>query len=336
MTLPLSALDLVPLPEGGTSALALRASADLARAVDRLGYTRLWYAEHHNMPGIATTSPEIILAHIGHVTSRIRLGAGGVMLPNHAPLKVAESYRLLEAMYPGRIDLGLGRAPGTDSVTALALRRSRQALVADDFLQQLGELMAFDDDGFPAGHPFAHVLAMPNDVRLPPLFLLGSSDYSAKLAAKLGVGFAFAGHFSQEPPEGPMLAYRREFRPGPLDKPHAILALSVFCADTDTDANRMASSMLLTFAQLRAGKPGRMPSPEKALAHVFTPSENAAVEFYRGLQVIGTKERVRRRIEEIATRTGADEIMVATHAYDPAARVRSFELIADAFGLPTA
>ncbi|MDB5220095.1 MAG: Luciferase-like [Myxococcaceae bacterium] len=334
MALSLSALDLVPLVIGGTSAKSLRASGDLARAIEKAGYTRLWYAEHHNMPGIATTTPEILIAHVGTMTSRIRLGAGGVMLPNHAPLKVAESYRLLEALHPGRIDLGIGRAPGTDQLTALALRRSRKALIADDFLEQLGELMAFDDGEFPPDHPFKSIRAMPDDVRLPPIWLLGSSDYSAKLAGKLGVGFAFAGHFSPEPPDQPMRAYRGGFaQGGPLPAPHAILALSVFCADTEEAATRMASSMLLTFVQLRTGKPGRMPSPDEALAHEFTPDELAVVEFYKRLVIVGTPEQCRARVEEIATRTKADEVMIATHAYDPAARIRSYELLAQAFGI---
>ncbi len=334
MALPLSALDLVPLVTGGTSAASLRASGELAKALDRFGYTRLWYAEHHNMPGIATTTPEILIAHVGPLTTRIRLGAGGVMLPNHAPLKVAESYRLLEALHPGRIDLGIGRAPGTDQLTALALRRSRKALAADDFLEQLGELMAFDDGEFPPDHPFKAIRAMPDDVRLPPLWLLGSSDYSAKLAAKLGVGFAFAAHFSPDPPDVAMHAYRDGFTAGgPLDAPHAMLALSVFCADTEEAATRMASSMLLSFVQLRSGRPGRMPSPDEALAHEFTRDELAIVEFYKRLQIVGTPEQCRARIEEIAMRTKADEVMIATHAFEPAARIRSYELLAQAFGI---
>src|SRR3984957_900278 len=270
--LPLSALDLVPLVEGGTSVEALRAAAELAQAVDRFGYTRLWYAEHHNMPGIATTIPEILISHVGSMTSRIRLGAGGVMLPNHSPLQVAESYKLLEAIHPGRIDLGIGRAPGTDPLTALALRRSRKALTADDFLEQLGELIAWGGGEFPVGNPFRAIRAMPDDRPLPPIFLLGSSDYGAKLAAEMGVGFAFAGHFSLDPPDYPMRAYRSGFSSGGvLEKPHAILALSVFCADTEEAAQRVASSLLLSFAQLRTGRPGQMPSPEEAQAHIYTP-----------------------------------------------------------------
>lgn len=338
--LPLSILDLAPLPEGGTSAQSLRCSVDLARLGERLGFARVWFAEHHNMPGIATTTPEILIAHVAQVTSRIRLGAGGVMLPNHAPLKVAESYKLLEALHPGRIDLGLGRAPGTDPVTALALRGSRSAVLAecpgapDDFLAQLGELVAFDDGDFPEDHMFRSVRAMPDDTPLPPLWLLGSSDYSANLASKLGVGFAFAGHFSPEAADGPMLAYRERFNPeGALDRPHAILALSVFCAETDEAAERMASSMVMSFAQLRNGRPGRLPSPETAQSHVFSPAEERAVAGYKCLQIAGNPDSVRSRILAMAERTKADEIMIATHAYDHASRLRSYELLADAFGL---
>ena len=331
MALSLSALDLVPLAQGSTSVDALRSAAELARAVDRFGYTRLWYAEHHNMPGIATTTPEILIAHVGSMTTRIRLGAGGVMLPNHSPLKVAESYKL----HPGRIDLGIGRAPGTDGLTAFALRRSREALNADDFLEQLGELIAWGSGEFPPDHPFRAVRAMPDDRPLPPLYILGSSDYGARLAAQMGVGFAFAGHFSPEPPDLPMRAYRTGFSTtGVLAKPHAILALAVFCADTEEAARRMASSTLLSFVQLRSGRPGRMPSPEEAMAHVFTLEEQPIVAAYRKLQIVGTPEQVRARIEDIATRTGTDEVMIATHTYDPAARVRSYELVAQAFGLP--
>src|ERR1700728_2111190 len=333
--LPLSALDLVPLVEGGTSVDALRAAAELARAVDRFGYTRLWYAEHHNMPGIATTIPEILISHVGSMTTRIRLGAGGVMLPNHSPLQVAESYKLLEAIYPGRIDLGIGRAPGTDALTALALRRSRKALTADDFLEQLGELIAWGSGTFPPDNPFRAVRAMPDDRPLPPLYLLGSSTSGAELAAEMGVAFAFAGHFSPDPPEVAMRAYRSGFFPnGMLDKPYAILALSVFCADTEEAAERMASSMLLSFALLRTGHPGRLPSPEEAMAHVYTPEEDKIVAFFKKIRIVGTPEHVRARIEDIASRSEADEVMIATHAYDPAARIRSYELVAQAFDLP--
>jgi luciferase family oxidoreductase group 1 len=332
--LPLSILDLVPLGAGQTSAGALAASRALAVRAEALGYTRIWYAEHHNMPGIATTSPELLIAHVAPSTTRIRLGAGGVMLPNHSPLKVAESYRLLEAMHPGRIDLGLGRAPGTDGVTALALRRSRQALSVDDFDAQLAELVGYDAGSLPPTHPFARIRAMPDDVRLPPLWLLGSSGHSARLAAELGLPYAFAGHFSPDAPEPPMLDYRERFVPGALERPYSILALGVYCADSDAEAERLASSMRVAFAQLRAGRPGRLPSPDEAMAHRFAPDEEGTLDFYHRVQIVGTPDQVRREIEARARRTAADEVMIATHAWDPAARQRSYELIAGAFAVP--
>ena len=334
LSLSLSALDLVPVVEGGSSVAALRNAAELARALDRLGYTRLWYAEHHNMRGIATAHPALLIAHVGSQTTRIRLGAGGVMLPNHSPLAVAESYKLLEAMHPGRIDLGIGRAPGTDGLTALALRRSREALGADDFPEQLAELRAWGSGGFPDDHAFAALCAIPDDRALPPLYLLGSSDFGARLAGQLGVGFAFAGHFSMDPPELPLLDYRARFRPrGTLEHPHAILALPVHCADTEAEAQRMASSMLLSFARLRTGRPGRLPSPEEAAAHVYTAQEQAIVEAYRRLQIVGTPAQVHARISAVAARARADEVMIVTHAHDPVARIRSYQLLAEAFGL---
>jgi luciferase family oxidoreductase group 1 len=333
MSLPLSLLDLVPLGRNTTSTTTLRSSVALAQAAERLGYHRLWYAEHHNMPGIATTAPEILIAHVAQVTSRIRLGAGGVMLPNHAPLKVAETYRLLEALHPGRIDLGLGRAPGTDAVTAAALRRTRGGPAANDFVAQLDELLGLASGTLPTHHPFARIHAMPDDVPLPPVWLLGSSDYSAHLAAELGLGFAFAGHFSPDVPEGPMRAYRERFRPGALERPTSILCLAVFCADTDEAAARMASSVLLSFVRLCAGRPERLPSPDEALAHVFTPEEQPVADLFRRLQIVGTPAAVRARIEQVAQSTAADEIMIVTHAFDPDARLRSYALLADAFKL---
>jgi luciferase family oxidoreductase group 1 len=261
------------------------------------------------------------------------------MLPNHSPLKVAESYRLLEALHPGRIDLGIGGAPGTDPLTAVALRRSRAALETDDFLDQLAELMAYDAGTFPPTHPFRNIRAMPDDVELPPIWLLGSGDYSAQLAAELGLGFAFAGHFSPEPAEGPMRLYRSLFgergpRDGGLRAPHAILALAVYCADTEAEAKRMASSIRVAFAQLRTGKPDRLPSPEEALARELTPQEEAAAAFFDRIGIVGAPEQVKARIDEAVERTRADEVMIATHAYDSAARIRSHELVAQLYDQP--
>jgi len=329
----LSALDLVPVAEGVTSGEAIRHSLALAQELDRLGYQRLWYAEHHNMPAIASTTPATMIALAAQQTQRIRVGSGGVMLPNHAPLQVAETFKMLEALHPGRIDLGLGRAPGTDQVTALALRRSREALLVNDFPERLDELQELGS-GQQISHPFVGVTAYPEDVPLPPIWLLGSSDFSALLAAKLGVGFAFAAHFSPDRPDLPMLAYRRQFQASDtLAAPHAILAVSVICAETAEEAQRLASSMQLSWVRLRAGRPSKIPSPETALAYPYSAQEAAVAEGYRRLQIVGTPATVRERIELLVARTRADEVMVTTVTHDPAARVRSYQLLASAFAI---
>jgi len=331
MPLALSALDLVPVPDGSNNGQAVQHSLALARELDRLGYRRVWYAEHHNMPAIASTTPSTLIALAAQQTERIRVGSGGVMLPNHPPLQVAETFKLLESIYPGRIDLGIGRAPGTDQMTALALRRSREALLANDFPEQLAELMDFGA-GLQRSHPFVGVTAYPSDTKLPPIFLLGSSDFSSALAAKLGLAFGFAAHFSPDRPDLPMLAYRRQFQPSEhLEAPHALLTLSVICADTMAEAERLASSMQLSWVRLRSGRPSKIPSPETALSYPYTEQEAAVVRAYRDLQIIGTPSSVRERIETLARRTQADEVMVTTVTHDPAARLRSYQLLASAF-----
>ena len=331
MPLTLSALDLVPVANGVSSGDAIRQSLALAQELDRLGYRRVWYAEHHNMPAIASTTPASIIALVAQQTQRIRVGSGGIMLPNHAPLAVAESFKMLESMYPGRIDLGIGRAPGTDQVTALALRRSREALLANDFPEQLAELMDFGQ-GLQRSHPFVGVTAYPDDCGLPPIWLLGSSDFSSALAAKLGLGFGFAAHFSPDRPDRPMLAYRSEFRPSEyLDSPHAILAVSVICAETTAEAERLASSMQLGWVRLRAGRPSKIPSPEEALSYPYNEAELAAARGYRQMQIVGTQAQVRERIEALAQRTRADEVMVTTVTHSHEARLRSYQLLAEAF-----
>jgi luciferase family oxidoreductase group 1 len=364
MSLPISVLDLVPVPavsagEGAPSSQAIRNSLELAELADRLGYTRYWFAEHHNMPTIASTTPEIMIALAAEKTSRIRVGSGGVMLPNHTSLKVAETFKMLEALHPGRIDLGIGRAPGTDRATALILRGSREALGADDFPEQLVDLLEYGGRGIrapreanpapPAGsraQPLtlssphaqpASVVAVPTDVTLPPIWLLGSSDFSAHLAAMLGLGYGFAAHFSDFPPEAPMLAYREQFSPsGDLASPHAILTLSVICAPTDEEAERLLSSLLVAFARLRTGQPALLLPPEEALAYRFSPAEYAVVDSIRGRHIAGAPSTVKPRIEELVRRTQADEVMVSSFIPGRAERMRSYELLADAFDLPTA
>src|SRR6195952_3520607 len=234
---PLSVLDLSPVTTGSSGPQALRNSIDLARLADRLGFTRFWVAEHHNMPNIASSAPDIMIGQIAAATEHLRVGSGGVILPNHAPLTVAERFKVLEALFPGRIDLGLGRAPGTDPATSYALRRRQGISEEDDFLERFQELMLLETRGFPAGHPSHKVQAMPSDVALPPIYLLGSSDYSAQLAGQIGSAFAFAHHFATFDADEAMTLYRDSFKPSVShDKPLAILGTQVICADTDEEA----------------------------------------------------------------------------------------------------
>lgn len=334
MTFSLSVLDLSPVASGSDAARALQNTLELARLADRLGYQRYWLAEHHNLPSVASPAPEVMIGHVAMETERIRVGAGGIMLPNHAPLKVAETFRVLEALHPGRVDLGIGRAPGTDPVTASALRGTRDAAGADDFPEQFGELLAFAGGGFPEGHPFRSVSAAPEGVGLPPVWLLGSSGYSARAAGKMGLGYAFASHFSPVDPAPIMLAYREGFAPSDdFPEPHAVLATSVVCAETDERAKELASSMGLAWVRMRTGKPGPLPSPEEALAHPYTPAERSLLEAYRSMQVVGDVPRVRARLEELAERTAADEVMVTTMVHDHRERFASYERLAEAFGL---
>ncbi|RYG22699.1 LLM class flavin-dependent oxidoreductase [bacterium] len=325
---PLSVLDLVPLPKGSTSGQAIRNSVELAKHVDRLGYRRVWYAEHHNMPTIASTTPEIMIALAADATENIRVGSGGVMLPNHAPLKVAETFKMLESLHPGRIDLGIGRAPGTDPASAALLRGSRQAaLAADDFPDRLQDLIALGEGPVTTSLGGGTVSAYPLDVGLPPIVLLGSSDYSAHLSASMGLGFGFAAHFSDLDPQGPMLAYRREFQPGPLEKPHAILTLQVVCADTEDEAHFLATSLLVSFARLRTGQKALLLPPEEAADYPFNPHEAAVAQSIKGRIIAGNPEQVRTRIAELADRTQADEVMVTTMIHGHQARLRSYELL---------
>jgi luciferase family oxidoreductase group 1 len=332
MELGLSVLDVSPVSSGSNGAQALRNTLELARLADRLGYERYWLAEHHNLATIASSAPEVMIGHVANVTERVRVGAGGIMLPNHAPLKVAETFRVLEALHPGRIDLGIGRAPGTDPVTATALRRSEDGLGADDFPERFGELLAFSGDGFPKDHPFRSVVAMPSGIELPPIWLLGSSGYSATAAGKMGLGYAFASHFSPADPAPAMRAYRENFEPSKdFVRPSAVLAVAVICGETEEHAQRLASSMELAWVRMRSGKPGPLPSPEEAMAHPYTPAERRLADAYRTMQVIGDPSTVRTRIEELAERTMADEVMVTTNVYDHAERLGSYERLAAAF-----
>ncbi len=334
---PLSILDLSPVTTGISGGQALRNSLDLARFADRLGFTRYWVAEHHNLPNIASSAPDIMIGQIAAVTSHMRVGSGGVMLPNHAPLQVAERYKVLEGLFPGRIDLGIGRAPGTDPVTSYALRRRQDDAAGDDFLERFQELLLFEQNGFPEGHPFRRVRAMPQDVALPPIYLLGSSDYSAQLAAHVGAGFSFAHHFSDFDPVGPMTTYRAQFKPSQtLTKPHAIIAAHVVCADSDAEADRLASSVDLNFARRRQGIYSPIPSPEEATAHAYSPNDRALIAHNRARLIVGDKNSVMARLEPLIRDTKADEVMVTSMIYDHEARKHCYALLAEAFGLTPA
>ena len=334
--IPLSVLDLSPVAAGSTGAQSLRNSLDLAGLAERLGFTRYWLAEHHNLPSIASSAPDIMIGQIAAITRRMRVGSGGVMLPNHAPLMVAERFKVLEALFPGRIDLGLGRAPGTDPVTSYALRR-RQDAGDDDFPERFQELMLFENNAFPEGHPFRTVRAMPADVRLPPIWLLGSSGYSAELAAMVGAGFAFAHHFAEHDATEAMLSYRQKFQASAArESPYAILACAVVCADTDPEAERLAGTLDLNFVRRRYGEYAPLASPDEAQSYPYSAAERALIAHNRKRLFVGSKETVRTRLEQIIAATQADEVMVTTMLYDHAARRHSYELLAEAFGLAQA
>ncbi|MCW2883735.1 MAG: hypothetical protein QOE54_2768 [Streptosporangiaceae bacterium] len=324
-------LDVAPVGSDTTPTEALQGSTDLARAAEDLGYHRYWVAEHHGMPGIASSAPAVLIAHLAQATTTLRLGSGGVMLPNHAPLVVAEQFGMLEALHPGRIDLGIGRAPGTDPLTAHALRRPTSV---DDFPAELGELMAFLGGSFPDDHPFRQVRAVPAGAASPAIWLLGSSGYSAQLAGMLGLPFAFAHHFSAQHTVPAMELYRSSFRPSAvLDRPYAMVTAAVVCADTDAEARRLAAPMGLSVLRLRSGNPGLLPTPQEALAYPYTPQERQAIEMFTGSHVVGDPDAVRAGLADLQSRTAADELMISTNVSDPKARIRSYELVAQAQGL---
>jgi luciferase family oxidoreductase group 1 len=325
--IPLSVLDLSPVTTATPGSAALHNSLDLARLADRLGYARYWLAEHHNLANIASSSPDIMIGQVAAVTSRIRVGSGGVMLPNHAPLMVAERFKVLEALFPGRIDLGLGRAPGTDPVTSYALR----ARGGDEFLERFQELLLLEHGGFPDGHPFRNVRAVPSDVALPPIWLLGSSGYSAELAAAFGLGFAFAHHFADYDAASAMLSYRKRFKPTPtLPRPYAILATAAITADRDAEADRIAASAQLHYVRRAKGEYLPLASPEEAAAYDYSPADRARIAQGRHRMSIGSPATVRAKLAPLIEATQAQELMVTTMIYDHAARKRSYELLAEA------
>lgn len=338
---PLSVLDLATVGSGSTATDALRTSEDIARLAEDRGFHRFWVAEHHSMPGVASSSPAVILAHLAAGTSRIRLGSGGVMLPNHAPLVIAEQFGTLEALAPGRIDLGLGRAPGTDGATAAALRRSdRLHEGADEFPQQLGELVRFLDGSFPDGHRYARINAVPGPAQgstgRPPIWLLGSSGFSARLAGSLGLPFAFAHHFSAANTVPALDLYRESFRPSEvLDRPHALIGVSALAADEEREARRQVLTGALAMVRLRSGRPGLVPSPEEAESEDFGPLEREVADGWLANVLHGTPDEVRDGLDALQKRTGADELMITANAHGGRARLRSYALIADSYGLPS-
>jgi luciferase family oxidoreductase group 1 len=318
-----SVLDLIPVSTETTPPEALRASVNLAPVIERLGYHRLWVAEHHGMPGIASSSPAVVIAHLAEATTTLRVGSGGVMLPNHAPLVVAEQFGTLEALHPGRIDLGIGRAPGTDQATAYALRRTPD-LSADAFPEELAQLRAFLDGTYP------RIRAVPAGESPPEVWLLGSSGYSAQLAGVLGLPFAFAHHFSSRFTDPALALYRSTFTPAAkLDRPYAMVTAAVFAADTDEEARRLAAPQGLSILRLRSGNPGLLPTPAEAEAYDYQPHEREAIETFTRSHIVGGPDTVRKGLLELLERTRPQELMISTNIADPSARRRSYEIVAE-------
>ena len=329
---PLGVLDLAPIPEGSTAGEALRATTALAQQVEDLGFTRFWVAEHHGMPGVASSSPPVLIAHIADATRAIRVGSGGVMLPNHSSLVVAEQFGMLEALHPGRIDLGIGRAPGTDQATAQALHpRASEGRGPDDFPRQLTDLLGFFTGSWPENHPYRQVHAVPGEGNGPDLWLLGSSGYSAQVAGALGLPFAFAHHFMPHNTLPALDLYRSSFRPSAaLREPYSMIASGVVCADTDEQARFLAGASALSFLKLRTGRPGRVPTPEEAAAYPYSDLERAFIADRQATQHIGAPDTVLAGLADLVKRTEVNELMITTQTHDPADRRRSFELLAAA------
>lgn len=327
---PLSVLDLVPVRTGSTASDAMQESVDLARAAERLGYVRYWFAEHHGMSGIGSSAPEILIAHIAAATTRIHVGSGGIMLPNHVPLRVAEVFHTLEALHPGRIDLGIGRAPGTDPATSRALR----PFDAEQFPQQLEELIALSSRSYPPGHPFGSIRVVPHDVALPPIWILASSGATAAFAGANGFGYGFARHFSPSPPGPPIRAYRDAFRPSQqFPKPHVILGVAVVCADTMEEADYLATSSDLAWVRRHRGQLLPLPSPEEASTYSYAAEDRPVIEANRLRQFVGTPAKVTALIRHLVDDTLADEVMVTTMVFGKRERLRSYELLAQEWQL---
>jgi luciferase family oxidoreductase group 1 len=328
---PFSILDLAPVAQGSTPADALRNSLDLARSAERLGYKRFWLAEHHGMEGIASAATAVVIAHVAGGTKTIRVGSGGVMLPNHAPLVIAEQFGTLASLFPDRIDLGLGRAPGTDQLTARALRRDLAAR-AEEFPGDVQELQAF----FAPAAPGQRIRAVPGEGLNVPIWLLGSSLYSAQLAAYLGLPFAFASHFAPDDLDQALAIYRAHFRPSAqLDRPYAMPTVNVFAADTDAEANHHFTSLQQAFLNLRRGRPGKVPPPVENIESFWSPDEKIGLMHALQWSFVGSGATIEPRLREFIAKTQADEVMISGHFYNPAARVRSLEILAQSFALAT-
>jgi luciferase family oxidoreductase group 1 len=323
--IPFSVLDLSPVLQGSDAGQSFRNTLDLARHAERLGYRRYWLAEHHNMPGIASAATAVVMAHVAGGTSTIRVGAGGVMLPNHAPLMVAEQFGTLESLFPGRIDLGLGRAPGTDPLTMRALRRHHARDSGDTFPQDVRELQSY----FGTPSPEQKVRAYPGSGLNVPIWLLGSSLFSAHLAAELGLPFAFASHFAPDYLQAALRAYRQNFQPSAaLEKPHAMLGVNVFAADSDAEARRLFSSLQLQFVSLRRGSPGPLQPPPAEGLTLWSEQEIAGVNHALAHAMVGSRSTVRAGLEKFIEETAADELMVTAQIYDHQARLHSYQLVA--------
>jgi luciferase family oxidoreductase group 1 len=324
--IPLSVLDLSPIIEGGCAADSFRNTLSLAQHAEKLGYNRFWLAEHHNMRGIASAATAVVIGFVAGGTSRIRVGSGGIMLPNHAPLTIAEQFGTLESLYPGRIDLGLGRAPGSDRTTAHALRRTLNGNDGDDFPELLEELRFF----FNKPVENQRVQAVPGGGLDIPIWLLGSSGFSAQLAGRLGLPFSFAAHFQPEYTLPALELYRRNFQPSEvLEKPYAMVALNVFAAETDREAERIATSQHQSFLNLIRGTPGQIPPPVDSMEGIWTPQEKMLVQQRLGGSVIGSPETVKKGLEKFLAETQADELIINAMIYDHLARLRSYEIIAN-------
>ena len=327
--IPLSVLDLVPVGSNDSAAAAVHRVGNLARLAERLGYVRYWFAEHHGMQSVASSAPEILIGHVASATTKLRVGSGGIMLPNHAPLRIAEAFRTLAALHPGRIDLGIGRAPGSDQTASRALR----AVDGGHFPQLLGEMLTLSGQAeFPPSHWMKNLAAMPNDAPLPPIWILGSSGASAHMAGSAGMGYSFASHFSPAPAAPAFEAYRQSFVPSvQFPQPHTILGVAVVCAETQEEANIIATSMDLLWVSIHRGEFIPLPSPEEAMRYPYSAAERRIVDERRALTVIGPPDLVAQQIESKARACGASEVMITSNIYDHATRLRSYELLTSAF-----